>query len=628
MSIRYNTHLLFSLIFLSIACTSFLGAQQRAASEVKFKLAQSYERSGDFETAAKLYEESFSKDSANNVIFDALKRMYLQLKRYDDAIRLIEYWLQAHPNDIGLLAQLGSAYVLNSDEPKAFQLWDRAIALAPKNEVTYRIVCVAVTQSRLFDRAIELYKRGRIACSNPILFTTEIANLYSATLNYAEATREYLNLIRQNPSQLGLVQSYFSQYTVHADGLKITTQVVEDAVKSEPDNTQFHHLLAWLYMEGNNFERAYVVYKLLDEKLKAGGRELFNFAERALHEKSFAIAAKAFQDIMDLSPKFDRMVQVKFGYAYTLESANETSDTLELFGGRNPFTEISIAEFKEKYSKVIEAYERVILEFPNTEMAARSFYQIALIKQKKFFDLDDARSLLEVILDKYSKFSTIQTEAQLQLADVYLIQGSIEKSEFNYKQLSEMVHVRPALREKAQFHLAEIDYFTLKFQDALTKLSTLTSNPGSDVTNDAIGLKIFLEENLQASEEALKEFARADLLKRQLKFTEALTSYKAIMKNYSQTKVIDEALINIGDIQSQLYNFTEALSTYNDLITNYPESIFIDRTLMKMGQLYQFGIKDCAKAIEIYQQILDKYPNSIFISEARKIIRQLRGDSI
>jgi len=621
------SYLILALSLLSILCGLQLNAQSGSDDNIKFKLAQSYERSGDFETAAKLYEEAFNKESSNVVIFEALKRVYLQLKRYKDAIQLMEYRLQSNPNDIGLLAQLGSTCVLNSDEPKAIKIWDRAISIAPKNEMTYRIICNAITQSRLFDRAIEIYKRGRTACGNQTIFTTEIANLYSATLNYSDATKEYLNLLRQNPSQLGLVQSYISQFTSRADGLKAATQIVKEATNLEPDNIQFYYLLAWLYMDGNDFKQAYSVYVLLDEKLKADGREVFNFADHALREKAFTIAAEAYQYIAAKHPKFELMPQVKFGYAQCLEGENEIVDTLKLFGGRNPFISLPLAQLKEKFSKVLSAYETVITEFPNTEVAAHSLYRIASIKFDKLLDPSGAQLYLETIQSKYSKYRSLLIEAQLKLADVYLTQGNIEKAKNNYKQIFESQQIQLDIRQKAQFHLAEIDYYNLNFKDAITKLDELTLNPVLDITNDALSLKIFIQEN-QKFEDALKNFASAEYLKRQLKYTDALELFQSIVKNFPKTDVLDEAMINIGDIQLQLEHFHEALAAYNDLISNYPNSIFIDRTLMKIGQLYQYGLKDIPKAIEAYQHILEKFPNSIFAVEARKNIRKLRGDSI
>ena len=43
------------------------------------------------------------------VLYIALRRVYMQLKRYDDAIALMEQRLRLQPTDVNILAQLGRA---------------------------------------------------------------------------------------------------------------------------------------------------------------------------------------------------------------------------------------------------------------------------------------------------------------------------------------------------------------------------------------------------------------------------------------------------------------------------------------------------------------------------------------
>ena len=127
---RHCLLLTFSLT-LTVACWA-----QKADNDIKFRLAQSYERGGDFESALKIYTELYAKDSTNVVIFDALRRGYLQLKRYDDVIALVQRSLARNPNDISLLAQLGTFYMQKTDELRANESWVRALATAPDQEQT------------------------------------------------------------------------------------------------------------------------------------------------------------------------------------------------------------------------------------------------------------------------------------------------------------------------------------------------------------------------------------------------------------------------------------------------------------------------------------------------------------
>lgn len=614
--------------FLSLCGFTVASYSQASNIEIKIRLAQSYERSGNIEAAVKLYEEAYEKDSANAAIFESLKRNYLQLKRYDDAISLIQGWLRKTPNDIGMLAQLGSVYVLNSDEPSAISIWDRAVAVHPKIETTYKIVGGAMVQSRLFERAIDLYKRGRVACSNPALFVSDIAYLYSIMMNYTEATREYLKMVRQNPNDLGLIQSRISGYTTRAEGITAATLVVEDAVKTDPNTVAYRQLLAWLYMEGKQFDRAYNVYKIIDEKLKANGRELYNFGERTLREKAFTVAIKAFKDIVNTYPNFQQMPQVKFSYARALEESEVLGDTLKLFGARSPFPGRPITKLTSSVISAIEVYRQVILEYPNTELASRSLLRVSIIQQEKYFDLDGVRSSLETLEKNSVRFPAILFECRLRLGNVYLAQGNLTNAENKYNSLAGITSGFNELKEQAAFRLAELDYFQERFNDALTKLQTLTTQVTANVTNDALGLQIFIQENLKSNELALKQFAKADLLRRQFKFSEALIVFESILRENPKADIADETSINIGDILTHMNKYSEAIAAYERVLQEYPETIYQDRTLMKIGHVYQLGMKEKVKAIEAYQRLLEKFPYSIYSNEARKKIRELRGDSI
>jgi TolA-binding protein len=86
--------------------------------------------------------------------------------------------------------------------------------------------------------------------------------------------------------------------------------------------------------------------------------------------------------------------------------------------------------------------------------------------------------------------------------------------------------------------------------------------------------------------------------------------------------------MRMGDILTQMNRFAEAAAAYQQLQSQYPESIMIDRMLMKLGEVYQLGLNDKPRAIESFKTLLERFPNSIYVNEARKRIRDLRGDTL
>ena len=111
-------------IFITIVFSAALLFAQNNGLLNKFALAESYENSGDFEKASKIYEELYQRDPQNTVYFESLNRTYVQLKNYAASVNLIEKEIVRKPNDINLYGLLGSTYSLMGNEEKAYQVWD------------------------------------------------------------------------------------------------------------------------------------------------------------------------------------------------------------------------------------------------------------------------------------------------------------------------------------------------------------------------------------------------------------------------------------------------------------------------------------------------------------------------
>ncbi|MDP2208306.1 MAG: tetratricopeptide repeat protein [Bacteroidota bacterium] len=608
------------LIFTSL-CGIF--AQVRNLDN-KFRMAQVYESSGDWDNAVKIYEELYAADSLNVVFFDALMRGYDQLKRYSDAIKIINTQLKFRPKDVGLLSQLGKTYARANEKDKALNAWMSALDVDSRNINSYYIVANAMVESRMLDNAIKVYEKGRSVLNDKFLFAADIGYLYSISMNYEEATRQYLLLLKQNPAQLSFIQSRISIYTGKADGLNSATSIIEAAYKTDTDNPQLIQLLAWLYMEGKKYDKAFSIFKTLDEKTKAGGREIFNFAERAFRDKAYPTAAKAYEELIGKYPKSINIAASEFGYARTLEEAAVEDDTLKLFGDLKPFT-IKSSDLKPSYKSAIDAFNQVITNHPQTEFAARSLYRIAFIQFYTLFDLTNAAEALSRIEKKFSNFIPVLLDAAYLSGQVFISQGELEKAAEKFRWLAESRFAQSDIREKANFAIAETDFLRGNFKDAQQKLQNLLANPNSDITNDAIALNVVIQENL-TNENLLKDFSKGILLKRQRQFSKAAEVFEQLTTKQPDADIVENTLVVLGDVYTMMQQYEKAIFTYERLIEKFPDNVFADKSQLKLAAVYQWGLKNSVKAIEAYQKLLEKYPGSVYVNEARRRIREIRGD--
>jgi tetratricopeptide (TPR) repeat protein len=95
---------------------------------------------------------------------------------------------------VNLQATLGSLYYKAGREREANQAWERALEGSPADPQRYRIVANVLLENRLLEKAADTYRRGRISCSNPELFTIELAQLLAVTMDYRGASEEELHL--------------------------------------------------------------------------------------------------------------------------------------------------------------------------------------------------------------------------------------------------------------------------------------------------------------------------------------------------------------------------------------------------------------------------------------------------
>ena len=591
----------------------------------KFRLAQSYEQGGDYENAAKLYKDLLAKDSLNTVYFDGLRRMYMQLKRYDDAITLLEKHLSANPTDLGMRGMLGSAYYKAGNEAAANAQWERAITQEPANPNIYRMLANVLMENRLLDKTADLYRRARVSCKDPNLFTLELAQLLSVTMDFAGATAEYIRVLKQNPSQLAFVQSKMAGFTAKPEALAAALEVVQTTAEKE-GAPPFYDLLAWLYLEGKNYEAAFDVYKRIDKLTKGQGSSLFSFAERAFKERAYAVAARAYLDAINAPLPPARLPAAKYGYALTLKEQSAPSDTLH---GTYSLGTVPVTESQPGYAGAIAYFKLIIAEYPHSEFSARSYYQIGTIQFERYFDLDGSIKSFEQVEKELPGLNIITYEVSLKIGQILTAKSDTIQAATRYWSVVNAPNATPDNQDEAIFRLAELDYFNGRFEQAIQHLGQLSTNLTADFANDALVLMAFLQENKSTASQALAQFARADFLARQHKNTEAISLSLKVIEQYPQALLVDDALMKTASLQAQAGLYADALASYERLLAQFKEtSIARDKAQFNIGEIYDIGLKDKAKAIAAYEKVLADYPNSLLTSQARKRIRELRGDSL
>ncbi len=608
-----------TITFLIVFNTGLFSQDQ---SQNILRLAQAFEQQQEYERALQLYNDLFVKDTANYVYFDALRRMFVQLKRYDDAVALSMRRLQSTPFDFTLQSNIGSLFSMAGNEQKADSVWNVVLLSANKNQMFFRAVANEQTNQRLFDKAIATYLRGRNESGDHFVFANELGYLYSFTMDFSNTTREYLRMVRQNEQQFDFVQSRLASIISRPDGLSSCIAVVEEELRNQ-QTIPLMRLQMWLYMEANRYNDAFVVTQKLERLVNSNGQELFAFAERVFRENEFSVAAIAYQQALQNNGRMSFIPAAKFGYARCVEE-------LSLRGERTAETKKennTLLETQPSFSGAINLYSAIVKEYPISQISANALYRIGWIRYKQLFDLDGALQMFDSVMVSSPAGPMVPTVFAT-TGDIYVAQNKLDDAAKKYSAMASSPYSNPEQRTDAQFRLAEIQFFKNNFDSVLALLAPLTENLKADESNDALILQYFVIENRVQFPEALKQYSHAELLARQYKIGEAIQELSSTIDIYPAAPLADDALLKKAEYSIQLKRYAEALASYQKLLVDYKESIEKDKTQFKIGELYELYLMDKQKAIDAYEVILEKYPFSLFIEQARKKIRQLRGDSI
>ena len=609
------------IAYLAIISTLFLSSTIVSQVDInnKIMLAQSFEQAGDYDRAAILFEEIYSLQPQNYQVFESLNRVYVQSKKYESSVKLIESRLKQYPQDINLYGMLGTTHYQMGNESKAYETWERGLKILPENQMQYRIIANFAIQRRAFDKAIEYLKRGKAISQNPEMYSYDLANIYSLTMQFKEAAEEYCFILSIQPTQLSAVENRILIYSNKPGALSQTIEVIENFRTG--DNISFDYLLARLYMEAKSFDKAYSLYLKIDERQQNKGLELYNFAQLSFNEGEYLLTSKVYEDIINKYPESPYSSGSKLGYAKTLEAILD-KETSAANPNWKPFSESYVTD-TTKSNSVIKSYIELANTYPYSEIAFESYFRIGKIYFNKLNNLDEAKKYFERIL-KDAPLSRFAVESSEKLGQIFMIEGDLQKARGSFERIISNGRSTDENRNYANYQITRINLFEGKIEDAKAKLGNIISNLKDNTANDAIELSLLLNTVSNDSSNLLK-FGKAEFLTEQKKFAEASEQYRAIALDPNAFILHHISKIREAEVELAMNNLDKSIELLGKITEEAEKNIYADKALYLLGKIYHYGKKDYPKAIESYESLLAKFPNSLYQDDSRNAIVELRN---
>jgi len=586
-------------------------AAQPDGNNQKFSLAQSYEQGGDFQSAIKLYEELYQNDQTNSLYVNSLYRVYTQVKNYAAAVDILEKQIKRVPDDISAYGMLGSTYFLMGNEEKAYETWDKPFQSSNPNPLFYRVIAEYAVSRRAFEKAIALYERGKKASEDKILFSFDLARLYSLTMQYEKAAKEYFSILAVQPQQLPSVESKILETINKPGALDAAIKAAEDY---DDGNIGIQYMLARLYSEKGLLDKAYEMYIEIDKAQSSQGNDLFKFADFLLREKNYSMSAEVFQKIIELYPGSPLTSQAKLGYAKSLEAElfDKYVEVLPLWKTYFPLITYS----SDDIEKALSAFDEVINLYNHTEPAYEGMLRKGIIK---FYLQGDSVASKQIFLQivKEAPLSKAAPDAYSELGNISLLEGNTNQAEKYISDLRSLRGISVDQKKLAEYKLARIKFYKGEYEESRNLLANILDDLKDNSANDALELSLLLNTSKNDSSN-ISLFAEAEFLADQKKFKEAGEKYKTLSQNPQAFVLHSIALLKYGEMMLADDNYDLAITVFESVSAEGIKNIYADKAVYLLGKIYQFGTKDYTKAEEYYQKLLAEFPNSIYKDDARE----------
>lgn len=586
-------------------------AQTTDSTQLKrFQMADSQLRAGNHEDAIDILEELYEESPNNSSFYRKLKEAYESVKRYDEALELVEDRIGDSPTPV-LLSEKGRLLFQKGEEEEAFETWNDAIALSPDRSSTYRVVYQTLVDIRQFNRAIEFLKKGRSALDRPELFRSELAYLYGLDGQHRKAMQEYVSLLADSPNRADFVQNRLDTFVRQDEGIDAGIEVLEEVVKDSPLNGAYRELLAWLHMEQDNYEAALDVYRAIDRLQDQQGQALFSFAQQAADARQFAAATEAFESILERYPDAGVAPQAQRSLGDMYRQWAEHDDTS------------STAQDSSRYANALSAYRTFVENYPDHDAFPQVLLDLGTLHLDVYRSLGDAKEQFDRVMSDHPATSAAQY-SQFHLARIALLRDNLERARLLLSRLASKTE-EDDLAEQARYELARLHFYNGEFDAAQSRAEATSANTSADVANDAIELKVLLQESRgpDSLDTPLRLYAQARLLERQHRNEAALAQLDSLLQQFGRHALTDDAHFRQGHLHLARGDTSKALDTFTQLPQQHPQSPYADRSLFQIATLHE-ARGDSTAAVETYNQLLTDYPNSLLAGDARGRLRSLQ----
>jgi tetratricopeptide (TPR) repeat protein len=617
---------LLCLLFCAAAFGADPGAAQQQAG--RDQLSLDLERASRFmalrryEDAIQILEPLRVSHPRVTAVVDMLTQCYVNAGRARDAIRLLESELVTQPERVDVLKTLGKAYLDIGETERALETWGRILSDDPRRASNFGVVARIQQDAGLYEEALETLQAGRRFDKYFNRYTMEIVRLERKLGRERAAFGHGLEYLCAGPSP-GLDQAAFAVDIFRDAGTPAEMLAAVDSMASaRPEHERFLRMLqALLLVEAGEYERAAelvgppaIPLEPVTERVRAADRRL---SERELYQFLTALAK------MPRTRRNDGFEQFFIGSVDLFLDAYATSSYAPavLFLGavrRRDFARGADPPDREALVGAISLTDS-ILAHPRGKVYAEK----ALMLRAGIYmdDLHDPLRALEE-LDRVV-WRSAQTMVAAETLRMRALIAARRWDEARQRFTRNAKHPDSTLAVLGTFGLARLYFYTGEYDEAVSASADLAEKYAwSPWANDALETAMIVKKAMTEGAGPLDCYAGALLAAEGGDFTGAVDSLGALERRYPDSSIIPRAMLRKGELLIRLHRSAEAERHLALLSERYPLNEAAPRALELLGGLLEE--KRPAEAALRYEEIIERYPDDPFLGRVRNKYVALR----
>jgi len=577
------------------------------------QLAQEYFVQGKYDKAKDIYEK-LAKNTQNwRSIHDGYLATLLTLKDLETAENFLKKQVKREEENLSYRVDYAFVLQRNNKAKEAAKEFDKVLEIAKKDRKKTLWAYESLEKYELYELAEKMLLEGRKYEKNKSLYAYELSQIYLRLGKKKQMIEELIVLYEADEAYAEEIKGALQDELRTEAEQEMLELYLLDFVQEKPNHKAANELLLWLYIQTKDFDKAFLQAKAIDKRFKKQGTQLFELGKIAFENKDYKASDKILSYFVEQYPT-DNFFYIP-ARRYLIRAKEEVVKQ-----------EYPID--KEKVRIIIVAYQELI----NSQGEAKA---VEAIKDMAFLyafyvdDKDKAIMLLNKAMNVAMYDDKFVASCKIALGDIYVLKGEFGEASLLYYQAEKSQKDTPIAYE-AKLKNAKLSYYKGEFEFAQSHLDILKNATTREISNDAINLSVFIQDNtgLDSSESAMREFAQIDLLMFQHKTEQALSDLDKMLKKYPSHSLTDDIYWAKATIFSKMGKIEKALEMYQLILKDYKFDMLSDDAHFETAKLYEEKLQDKAKAMAMYQEHLTQYPGSLYVAEARKRFRKLRGDKL